>query len=211
MVWHTTINISSLIKLFGPQPTRLAPCVCQHKTTKWNDGWKGDNVLFVKARHVDFPPSVGKTGQERNRLGITHVCQTLQIQLNFAFWGRLKYHMLLFRVMLCHLIVWKVVVTHVRSGQLYLVGAKYCSSVQNIDSAQLVEWGDEGSFEAQWLNWRGIPKIPILLNLLYCPRLAGWMMVASRGAHCSAKKLYGTYSRYYGFLFFERSTTGSRG
>ena len=59
------------------------------------------------------------------------------------------------------------------SGQLYLVDAntacwaKYwppmTTRVQNIDSDQPVK-GPRG---AQWLNRRGIPKIPILLNLLY--------------------------------------------
>ena len=94
------------------------------------------------------------------------------IQLNFAISGRLKYHIYSLhyhiRVMLCHLIVWKVVTPHVRSGQLYLVGANigaswakyFSSSVQNIDSHQLVEWGDEGSFEGTMTQLEGNPKNP---------------------------------------------------
>ena len=188
---------------------------------------KGDNVLFVEARHVDFPPSVSKAGQkqDRNRLGknMANISNTVkfsffEVDSNIISCYSLHWHFR-FRVMLCHLIVWKVVLTHVRSGQLYLVevnigqvGQNIGSWVQNIDSAQLAEWGDEGSFEAQWLNWRGIPKIPILLNLLYCPRLAGWMMVASRGAHCSAKNcMKHIESTTYRFLFFERSTASSGG
>ena len=69
--------------------------------------------------------------------------------------------------MLCHLLVWKVVLTHVRSGQLYLVevnigqvGQNIGSWVQNIDSAQLAEWGDEGSFEGTMTQLEGNPKNP---------------------------------------------------
>ena len=36
-----------------------------------------------------------------------------------------------------------------RSKHWGQVGQNIGSSVQNIDSAQLAEWGDEGSFEAQ--------------------------------------------------------------
>ena len=51
-------------------PVSFPVCV----NTKLQNGMmdeKSDNALFVKARHVDFPPSVSKAGQKqgRNRLG----------------------------------------------------------------------------------------------------------------------------------------------
>ena len=120
--------------------------------------------------------------------------------LNFArsLLGRLTYHMLLFytlplqiRVILCHLIVWKVVLTHLCAGQLYLdraniaSWAKYWSSVQNIDSHQLVEWGDEGSFEGTMTQLEGNPKNPDPPQFIILPAPC-CSMVASLGAQCSA-------------------------
>ena len=95
------------------------------------------------------------------------------------------------RVILCHLIVWKVVVTHLCAGQLYLVRAniaswaKYWSSVQNIDSGQLVEWGDEGSFEGTMTQLEGNPKNPDPPQFIILPAPC-CSMVATLGAQSSA-------------------------
>ena len=138
-----------------------------------------------------------RSTQERNRLGKQNRADTL---LNFvlSLLGRLTYHMLLFhalplqvRVISCHLIVWKVVLTHLCAGQLYLVRAniaswaKYCSSVQNIDSAQLVEWGDEGSFEGTMTQLEGNPKNPDPPQFIILPAPC-CSLVASLGAQYSA-------------------------
>ena len=123
------INISSMMKLFGPSthPSRPLCVSTQNCKMEWwmkkvtmPSLWKPDTSIFH--------PVYQRLGRSRAGTGWVKTWQIFQIQLNFAFWGRLKYHILLFstlslqiRVMLCHLIVWKVVLTHVRSGQLYLV------------------------------------------------------------------------------------------
>ena len=96
---------------------------------------------------------------------------------------------------LCPLIiVWKVMLTHlwICAAQLYLFGAniasraKYWSLVQNIDSRPAGGVpGDEGSSEGTMTQLEGNPKNPDnLLNLLYCPRLAGCLL----GEHCISWK-----------------------
>ena len=154
-------------------------------------------MSFMKARHIDFPHSVWKAHRkETSWVNMANEANTL---LNFArsLLGRLTYHMLLFytlplqiRVILCHLIVWKVVLTHLWAGQLYLVRAnigswaKYWSSVQNIDSHQLVEWGDEGSFEGTMTQLEGNPKNPDPPQFIILPAPC-CSMVASLGAQCN--------------------------
>ena len=151
--------------------------------------WKPDTLIF----HTVYE----RLKQDRNRLGKLDKHNEYH-SLNFALGGWLKYHTLLcytsslqIRVILCHLIVWKVVLTHLWAGQLYLVRAniaswaKYWSSVQNIDSAQLVEWGDEGSFEGTMTQLEGNPKNPDPSQFIILPAPC-CSLVASLGAQCSA-------------------------
>ena len=86
--------------------------------------------------------------------------------------------------------------------QLYLFGAniasraKYWSLVQNIDSRPAGGvLGDEGSSEGTMTQLEGNPKNPDnLLNLLYCPRLAGWLL----GEHCiSWMPAHGSTPRFW--------------
>ena len=96
-------------------------------------------------------------------------------------------HQIIYRVnILCLLInVWKVMLTHLcrpiifvrrkhcESGKILVLGAKYWLSTS--------WWSDEGSSEGTMTQLEGNPKNPDnLLNLLYCPRLAGWLL----GEHC---------------------------
>ena len=62
---------------------------------------------------------------------------------------------------------------HCESGKILVLGAKYWLSTS--------WWSDEGSSEGTMTQLEGNPKNPDnLLNLLYCPRLAGWLL----GEHC---------------------------
>ena len=62
---------------------------------------------------------------------------------------------------------------HCESGKILVLGAKYWLSTS--------WWSDEGSSEGTMTQLEGNPKNPDnLLNLLYCPRLAGCLL----GEHC---------------------------
>ena len=111
------------------------------------------------------------------------------IQLNFAISGGLKYHMLSTlshksHVMSSHRMesgsgtcaIWPIIFG--RRKHLGKSRAKYFSSVQNIDSHQLVEWGDKGSFEGTMTQLKGNPKNPPQFIILL--GLARWLL-ASRG------------------------------
>ena len=167
-----------------------------------------------------------KSGQDRSRTGRgwVKIWQTFQIQLNFPFRGRLKYHMLLLytlsleiRVMfnmplissniICHLIVWKVVVTHVRSGQLYLAEVNIGRVGQNIAPRCKI------LTRPSWPS--GVMKGPSRHNdsiggesqksssIYYIApdSLAGWWLLAA--VHIVAQKIDGTCkSTTYRFLSF---------
>ena len=76
---------------------------------------------------------------------------------------------------------------HCESGKILVLGAKYWLSTS--------WWSDEGSSEGTMTQLEGNPKNPDnLLNLLYCPRLAGWLL----GEHCiSWMPAHGSTPRFW--------------
>ena len=170
-IWQTWPTVDgSTIKLFGPS-THPSHLVCQHKTRRQNgmmdERWQS---LLWKPDTSIFHPLYERLccAQDRNTLG-KH-CQYswilfFDVDLNMICCCSLHCHSRL-ESSLCHLNVWKVMLTHLWAGQLYLDGAnivswaKYWSSVQNIDSTQLAEWGDEGSSEGTMTQLEGNPKNP---------------------------------------------------
>ena len=88
---------------------------------------------------------------------------------------------------------------HCESGKILVLGAKYWLSTS--------WWSDEGSSEGTMTQLEGNPKNPDnLLNLLYCPRLAGWLL----GEHCiSWMPAHGSTPRFWKESTEQRMVGGS--